>query len=61
MYLLLFRAGYPSVAVRPEDRKRYRDALEHASLAEDLAPFQRLMHERLDATLADYLRVLTEG
>lgn len=60
MNLLLLRAGYPPVAVRPEDRKAYLDALEHASMREDLEPFQRFLHERLDVTLADYLRVLEE-
>lgn len=61
MNLLLIRRGYPPVAVRPEDRNRYLGALERASLAEDLAPFQTLMHERLNATLADYLAALGEA
>ncbi len=58
MNLLLLRCGYPPVAVRPEDRKSCLDALEHASMLEDLEPFQRLMHERLAATLSDYLEAL---
>lgn len=61
MNLMLIRAGYPPVAVRPEDRLRYLDALERGSLADDLAPFQALLHERLDATLAAYLSVLREA
>lgn len=61
MKLLLLRAGYPSVAVRPEDRKTYLDTLERGSLADDLEPFQCFMHERLDATLAAYLGVLREA
>jgi Fic family protein len=61
MNLLLIRAGYPPVAVRPQDRKAYLDALEHGSLASDLDPFQQVMHERLDATLAAYLAVLAEA
>jgi len=61
MNLLLIRRGYPPIAVRPEDRARYLAALERASLAEDLAPFQRLMHERLAETLAEYLAALREG
>jgi Fic family protein len=56
--LMLIRGGYPPVAVRPEDRKIYLDALERGSLAEDLRPFQRFMHERLDATLDEYLSAL---
>jgi Fic family protein len=61
MNLILIRGGYPPVAVRPEDRRWYLEALEHGSLAEDLRPFQTVMHERLDATLADYLDALNEA
>ena len=61
MNLMLIRTGYPPVAVRPEDRKRYLDALERGSLADDLQPFQTLMQERLDATLAEYLSALSEA
>jgi Fic family protein len=61
MNLLLIRGGYPPIAVRPEDRKAYLDALERGSLAEDLAPFQLLMHERLDATLAGYVNAVREA
>lgn len=60
MNLLLIRQGYPPVAVRPEDRSAYLDALERGSLADDLLPFQLLMHGRLDATLSDYLDALGE-
>lgn len=58
MNLLLVRAGYPPIAVRPEDRQRYLQALEQGSLTDDLEPFQTLMHERLDATLSEYLATL---
>ena len=61
MNLLLIRGGYPPVAVRPEDRNAYLDALERGSLAEDLEPFQLLMRERLEATLADYLSAVREA
>jgi len=61
MNLMLIRAGYPPIAVRPEDRKTYLEALERGSLAEDLDPFQSFMHQRLDATLAEYLSVLREA
>lgn len=61
MNLVLLRGGYPPLAVRPEDRKTYLDALERGSLAEDLQPFQAFMHERLDATLDDYLTALDEA
>ncbi|MGJ0510630.1 MAG: Fic family protein [Methylocystis sp.] len=61
MNLLLIRGGYPPVAVRPEDRKAYLDSLERASPAEEMGPYQTLMHERLDATLGDYLSALREA
>jgi Fic family protein len=58
MNLILLRGGYPPVPVGPGDRKAYLDALETASLTDDLGPFQRLMHERLEATLDEYLGAL---
>ncbi len=61
MNLLLLREGYPPVAVRPEDRKTYLDTLEQASMREDLKPFQTFMHQRLDATLGEYLSALQEA
>ncbi|MFC4256451.1 Fic family protein [Croceibacterium xixiisoli] len=62
MNLMLLRAGYVPVAVRPEDRKSYLDSLEHASLSDgDLEPFQRVMHIRLHDTLRDYVTALSEG
>jgi Fic family protein len=61
MNLILLRGGYPPVAVRPEDRKRYLDTLENASMREDLEPFRIFMCERLDTTLGEYLNALQEG
>jgi Fic family protein len=61
MNLLLLRGGYPPIAVRPEDRKTYLDALEHASLTDDLRAFQLVMHQRLDETLANYLDAIRES
>jgi Fic family protein len=61
MNLVLIRGGFPPVAVRPEDRKTYLDALERGSLAVDLQPFRHFMHERLDATLSEYLTALQEA
>lgn len=61
MNLILLRSGYPPVAVRPEDRKIYLDALEHASLSDDLNPFQTFMHQRLDSTLEEYLISLKDA
>jgi cell filamentation protein, protein adenylyltransferase len=61
MNLMLLRGGYPPVAVRPEDRKTYLDALEEASLSGDLRPFHDFMHRRLDATLTDYVKALHDA
>ena len=61
MNLLLIRGGYVPIAVRPEDRKRYLDTLEHGSLADDRRPFQTFLHERLDSTLGEYLSALREA
>ena len=61
MNLVLIRGGYPPVAVRPEDRKPYLDALERGSLSDDLQPFRNFMYERLDATLSEYLSALEEA
>ena len=61
MNLLLIRRGYPPVAVRPEDRKAYLDALERGSLTGDLESFQAIMHEGLDETLEDYLNTLQQA
>ena len=61
MNLMLIRGGYPPIAVRPEDRKTYLDALERGSLTDDLRPFRSFMHERLGATLTEYLSALQEA
>lgn len=55
MNLILIRAGYPPVAIRPEDRLAYIQSLQQPHPAE---PFFRLLYERLDATLDDYLSTL---
>ena len=61
MNLLLLREGYPPLAIRPEDRTNYLDTLEHASMKGDYTPFQTFMHQRLDATLGEYLSALQEA
>ncbi len=55
MNLVLIRAGYPPVAVRPQDRAAYIDALQQAQAGHGAEAFDRLLHERLDATLEEYL------
>ena len=61
MNLILLRAGYPPVAVRPEDRAGYLQALERGSVQNDLEPFRALMNRRLADTLAAYVEVLKES
>lgn len=51
MNLVLLRGGYPPVAVRPEDRPAYIQALQDGTPDR----FDRLLYERLDATLDEYL------
>lgn len=61
MNLLLLRGGYPPLAVRPQDRLEYLAALEHASLQQDLVPYQVFMHARLAETLREYVELLQES
>lgn len=61
MNLMLIRGGYPPVAVRPEDRKEYLDALEKASLSDDRGDFETLMQRRLLTTLGEYVSALQEA
>jgi Fic family protein len=56
MNLVLLRGGYPPVAVRPEDRPAYLGALQEA----EPARFDRLLYERLDATLGEYVSAAKE-
>jgi len=55
MNRILIRGGYPPVAVRPEDRPAYVGALQEAQAGRGSALFDRLLYERLDETLAEYL------
>jgi Fic family protein len=61
MNLLLIRSSYVPIAIGPEHRAEYLDALQHASLQDDLLPFQRFLHRRLDTTLDQYLQALDEA
>jgi Fic family protein len=58
MNLILIRGGFPPLAVRPEDRADYVFALQQAQAGQGVARFDRLLYERLDATLGEYLSVL---
>nr|WP_294503143.1 Fic family protein [uncultured Rhodopila sp.] len=55
MNLILIRGGYPPVAVRPQDRAAYIHALQEAQAGRGTQAFDRLLYERLDETLEDYL------
>src|SRR5216684_4348261 len=55
MNLVLIRGGYPPVAVRPEDRPAYIRALQEARAGGGAETFARLLYERLDATLGEYV------
>ena len=55
MNLVLIRGGYPPVAVRPEDRPAYIRALQDAQAGRGSENFERLLYQRLDATLREYL------
>jgi Fic family protein len=55
MNLILLRGGYPAVAVRPEDRPAYIAALQQAQAGGGSEAFDRLLYQRLDATLGEYV------
>lgn len=61
MNLFLMRGGYPPIAIRPEDRPTYIRALQTAQAGGGNDAFDRLMYERLDATLGDYLSALQQA
>jgi Fic family protein len=58
MNLILIRAGYPPVAVRPEDRVEYIGALQREQGGDGSEDFFVLLYKRLDETLTEYLSVL---
>ncbi len=55
MNVILIRAGYPPVAVRPEDHLAYIEALQQAQAGQGTQSFDNLLHRRLDETLEEYL------
>jgi len=55
MNLVLIRGDYPPVAVRPIDRPAYIAGLQQAQAGQGAAAFDRLLYERFDATLVDYV------
>ena len=62
MNLVLLRAGYPPIAVRPSDRAEYILALQEAQRSGGTADrFDRLLYERLASTLEEYVGALREA
>lgn len=61
MNLVLIRGGYPPVAVRPVDRPPYIAALQQAQARGDDAGFNRLLHERLEVSLDEYVGAFREA
>ena len=61
MNLLLLRAGYSPIAVRPVDRGAYIASLEQAQVTGDLATFRTLLTGRLHETLIDYVGVVRDS
>ncbi len=55
MNFILIRGGYPAVAVRPEDRPAYIAGLQQGQRGGGTEAFDRLLSERLDATLGEYI------
>lgn len=60
MNLVLIRAGYPPVAVRPKDRLEYIRSLQQDQAGQGAESFNALLYRRLDATLAEYLSALQD-
>ena len=60
MNLLLLKAGYPPVVIRPEDRPEYLDALD-ATREHDRTAYHDFMNHRLEAALDNVLMVLRLG
>ena len=61
MNLILLRADYPPVAVRPQDRAAYLVALQKAQAEDDGSSFAELLYQRLNATLDDYLAAAAQA
>ncbi len=59
--LVLIRGGYPPVSVRLEDRPAYIDALQQAQAGRGTVAFDKLLYERLDATLGETLNALRQA
>jgi Fic family protein len=61
MNLVLIRGSYPPVAIPPADRPAYIAALHDARAGHGSASFDRLLYERPEATLAEYVNAAREA
>jgi Fic family protein len=61
MNLILIRAGYPPVAVRPEDRLDYIRSLQQEQAGQGSDSFNALLYRRLEATLDEYLKAMQKA
>jgi Fic family protein len=61
MNLILLRSFYPPIAIRPEERPAYIEALQQGQAGQGTEKFERLLYERLDATLAEYVSAATDA
>lgn len=61
MNLVLFKAGYPPLVIRPEDRPDYLDSLELLQLSGDGTAFSTLLLQRLDDSLERYIESLGQA
>lgn len=61
MNLILIRSGYPAVAVLPEDRAAYLNALQTAQARPGANELEQLLYQRLEATLDECLSALRQA
>ncbi len=61
MNLILNRAGYPPVAVRPDDLQVYADTMERARMVGDKLPWRETMLRLLNRSLDDCLEALAKA
>jgi Fic family protein len=61
MNLILLRAGYPPIAVRPDDRLEYLISLSKEQAGAGADEFNALLYRRLNETLDEYLSILRQS
>ena len=58
MNLLLLKAGYSPIIIRPRDRKRYLDAIENAQLTQNEEKYNKFMLKMLDKSMQTAIDIL---